>query len=612
MSFLPMSKEEMQQRGWNALDFLILSGDAYVDHPSFGAAVIGRILEAEGFRVGIIAQPDWRDVKAFRVLGRPKLAVLVTGGNIDSMVNHYTAAKRPRSNDLYSPGGQAGRRPNRAAIVYANKVREAYKGVPIIVGGLEASLRRLAHYDYWSNKVRRSLLLDAKADLLIYGMAETTVREIAGGLSEGQPLSSLRHVRGTVYREGERSPGEEDVVLPSFAETQNDKRAYARSFQMQEENTDAIQGRPLWESYGDYYVVQNPPAYPLSQQQLDDIYGLPYTRCYHPSYESQGGIPALDEVKFSLISSRGCFGSCSFCALTFHQGRVVQARSHSSLLSEAKTLAGFPDFKGNIHDVGGPTANFRRPACSKQRRHGACPKKRCIGTRPCPQLEADHSDYLALLRKLRQLRHVKNVFVRSGIRFDYVLYDENSEFLSELVQHHISGQLKIAPEHVSPRVLKHMNKPDVELYNAFVATYKKLNRRYGKKQFLVPYFISSHPGSTLDDAIALAEYIRDSGQMPEQVQDFYPTPGTRSTCMYYTGLDPRTMESVYVPKDQEEKAMQRALLHYNRRNNYGLVLKALQKAQRQDLIGFGRRCLIPPPRAKKRQPRQRSKQRKNA
>ncbi len=587
-----MFRSELNDSGWDSLDFIIISGDAYVDHPSFGAAIIGRVLESEGFRVGIIAQPNWRHIEDFRRLGRPNLAFLVTAGNIDSMVNHYTVAKKKRRGDLYSPGGKDGMRPDRASIVYANKAREAFKDVPIILGGIEASLRRLAHYDYWDDKVRRSILLDAKADLVIYGMAEQSIRQVAKALEQGRPIERIQEIRGTVFRTQEQTPEPEETVLPSYEAICADKRAFARSFQLQQENTDAIYGTRLWEDYGDFFVVQNPPAHPLSQEQLDAVYALPYTRQYHPSYTAQGGIPALDEVKFSLISNRGCFGGCSFCALTFHQGRVLQARSHESLVAEAETMIEFPDFKGNIHDVGGPTANFRRPACRKQLKHGVCRRKACLGTEPCSQLEVDHKDYVKLLRRLRGLKGVKNVFVRSGIRYDYVMYDKNQQFLPELVQHHVSGQLKVAPEHISDNVLHYMGKPGRDVYDRFVRAYKKCNQRLGKKQFLIPYFMSSHPGSTLNDAVELAEYIRDTGQMPEQVQDFYPTPGTSATCMYYTELDPRTMEPVYVPKDMHEKAMQRALIHYNRPTNRKLVLEALETVGRQDLIGSGPKALV--------------------
>ncbi len=587
-----MFHSELKERGWDSLDFIIISGDAYVDHPSFGAAIIGRVLEHEGFRVGIIAQPDWRHLEDFRRLGRPNLAFLITAGNIDSMVNHYTVAKRKRRGDLYSPGGKDGLRPDRATIVYANKAREAYKDVPIILGGIEASLRRLAHYDYWDDRVRRSILLDAKADLLLYGMAEQSIRQVARALEQGRPVTKIQEIRGTVFRTAENNPTPQDVVLPSFAEISENKQAFARSFQLQHENTDAVRSARLWEAYGSSSVVQNPPALPLSQEEFDAIYDLPYMRNYHPSYEAVGGVPALAEVKFSLISNRGCFGGCSFCALTFHQGRVVQTRSHRSLEAEAKALTQLPDFKGNIHDVGGPTANFRRPSCRRQLKHGVCRRRACLGTKPCSHLEVDHSDYIKLLRRLRSVPGVKNVFVRSGIRYDYVMYDKKQQFLPELVQHHISGQLKVAPEHISPGVLRYMGKPGRDVYDRFVAAYKEQNRRFGKQQYLIPYFMSSHPGSTLADAVALAEYIRDTGQMPEQVQDFYPTPGTLATCMYYTELDPRTMEPVYVPKDQQEKALQRALIHYNRPANRRLVLAALHKAGRQDLIGRGPKALV--------------------
>lgn len=592
MKFLPIFPEEVAERGWEALDFIVISGDAYVDHPSFGTAIISRVLESEGFRVGIIPQPDWRSLADFQRLGRPRLAFLITAGNIDSMVNHYTVAKRKRRTDLYSPGGTFGYRPDRATIVYANRVREAFKDIPIIIGGIEASLRRLAHYDYWDDKVRRSILIDSRADLLIYGMAEKSIRKVALALEQGRPIERITEVAGTVYRTFTEQPQQEDILLPDFDEISQSKQAYAESFIRQYSNTDPIRGRRLFEGYGDFFVVQNPPALPLSQDKLDETYALPYTRQYHPSYEAEGGIPALQEVKFSLISNRGCFGSCSFCAITFHQGRIVQARSHDSLVEEARGLTELSDFKGYIHDVGGPTANFRGPACKRQTKNETCSHRVCLGSSPCKQLTIDHSDYTLLLRKLRSLPKVKRVFIRSGIRYDYLVYDRNKTFMTELVKHHVSGQLKVAPEHISDNVLGYMGKPGLEVYNQFVEAYQRENQRQGKKQYLVPYFMSSHPGSTLHDAIALAEFIRDTRQMPDQVQDFYPTPGTLSTCMYYTGLDPRTMQPVYVPRDPKEKAMQRALIHYNRPENHKLVLEALKRAGRADLIGTGPKALV--------------------
>jgi uncharacterized radical SAM protein YgiQ len=593
-NFLPINKEDMVERGWEQLDFVLVSGDAYVDHPSFGTAVIGRVLESRGYKVGIIAQPEWENNEAFKVLGRPKLGFLITSGNIDSMVNHYTAAKKKRSDDLYSPGGKGGYRPDRATIVYSNKVRELYSDVPIILGGLEASLRRFAHYDYWSNKVRRSILLDAKADLIVYGMGERQIIEIAEALESGIPAKEITFIKGTVYKTKDRDRAYEALFLPHYDEILESKKKYAESFMLQYNNMDSIVGKPLVEPYKSYYIVQNPPPEPMPQMELDDIYALPYMRTYHPIYENMGGIPAIKEVKFSLISNRGCFGNCSFCAITFHQGRVVQPRSHRSILAEAKQIVWDPEFKGYIHDVGGPTANFRHAACEKQVKHGVCADRQCLYPKPCKQLKIDHKDYLKLLRNLRQLPNVKKVFIRSGLRYDYLIHDNNDEFFKELVEHHISGQLKVAPEHVSPKVLEKMGKPQREIYDKFTKKYHKLNEDLGMKQFLVPYLMSSHPGSDLKEAIELAEYLRDLGHMPEQVQDFYPTPGTLSTCMYYTELDPRTMEPVYVPKTGHEKAMQRALIQYRKPQNYNLVYEALMKAGRDDLIGFDKRCLIRP------------------
>jgi uncharacterized radical SAM protein YgiQ len=592
--FLPISINDMKERGWEQLDFVLVSGDAYVDHPSFGAAVIGRVLENRGYKVGIIAQPNWETNEAFKVLGKPRLGFLITAGNIDSMVNHYTVAKKKRSDDLYSPGGKGGFRPDRATIVYSNRVKEAYSDVPIILGGIEASLRRFAHYDYWSNKVRRSILLDAKADLLVYGMGERQIVEIAEALESGLPVKEITFISGTVYKTKDRERAYEPVFLPHYDEILESKEKYADSFMLQYNNMDAIVGKPLVEPYKNNYVVQNPPHEPMSQSELDSIYSLPFMRTYHPIYEGRGGIPAIKEVKFSLISNRGCFGNCNFCAITFHQGRVVQSRSHKSILSEAEKIVWDPDFKGYIHDVGGPTANFRHRACEKQVKHGVCIDKQCLFPNPCKQLKIDHKDYLKLLRNLRQLPNVKKVFIRSGLRYDYLIHDKNDEFFKELCQHHISGQLKVAPEHVSAEVLKKMGKPQREVYDRFVKKYNKINEELGMKQFIVPYLMSSHPGSDLKEAIELAEYLRDLGHMPEQVQDFYPTPGTLSTCMYYTELDPRTREKVYVPKSAHEKAMQRALIQYRKPQNYHLVYEALMKAGREDLIGFDKKCLIRP------------------
>ncbi|MBS4030593.1 MAG: YgiQ family radical SAM protein [Clostridiales bacterium] len=592
--FLPINKNDMKERGWDQLDFVLVSGDAYIDHPSFGAAVIGRVLENRGYKVGIIAQPSWQTTVDFKALGKPKLGFLVTAGNIDSMVNHYTAAKKKRNDDLYSPGGKGGYRPDRASIVYSHRIKEAYSDVPIILGGIEASLRRFAHYDYWSNKIRRSMLLDAKADLIVYGMGERQIIEIAEALQSGISVEEITFIKGTVYKTKDQERPYKPMILPHYDEILESKKKFAESFMLQYNNMDAIVGKPLVEPYKNYYVVQNPPQEPMLQSELDNIYSLQYMRDYHPVYEQKGGIPAIKEVKYSLISNRGCFGNCSFCALTFHQGRVVQSRSHRSIISEAEKFVWEPDFKGYIHDVGGPTANFRHSACEKQEKHGVCIDKQCLFPNPCKQLKIDHQDYLLLLRKLRELPNVKKVFVRSGLRYDYLIHDKNDEFFKELCEHHISGQLKVAPEHISSEVLKKMGKPQKEVYERFVSKYHKINEDLGLKQFLVPYLMSSHPGSTLKDAVELAEYLRDLKYMPEQVQDFYPTPGTLSTCMYYTELDPRTMEKVYVPKSAHEKAMQRALIQYRKPQNYNLVYEALVKAGRTDLIGFGKKCLIRP------------------
>lgn len=592
--FLPINKKDMLERGWDELDFIIVSGDAYVDHPSFGVAVIGRFLESRGYKVGIIAQPSWQDSADFMTLGRPRLAFLVAAGNIDSMVNHYTAAKKRRSDDLYSPGGQGGLRPDRASIVYSQRIRETYGDIPIILGGIEASLRRFGHYDYWSNKVRRSVLLDSQANLIVYGMGERQIIEIAEALDSGIPVEEVTFLKGTVYKTKDASRPFEALVLPHFDEIRSNKRAFAESFLVQHKNMDSITGKTLVEPYKTWYVVQNPPHEPMSQSELDSVFALPYMRTYHPIYEKDGGIPAIKEVKFSLISNRGCYGGCNFCALTFHQGRVVQARSHRSIIAEAEKFMWEPDFKGYIHDVGGPTANFRHAACAKQVKHGVCTDKQCLYPNPCSQLEVDHKEYLKLLRQLRELPNVKKVFVRSGLRYDYLIHDKDDEFFQELCQHHISGQLKVAPEHISPKVLEKMGKPQREVYDKFVTKFHQLNKKVGKNQFLVPYLMSSHPGSTLKEAIELAEYLKELGYMPEQVQDFYPTPGTMSTCMYYTELDPRTMEKVYVPKSAHEKAMQRALIQYRKPQNYSLVYQALVRAGRTDLTGFGKHCLIRP------------------
>ena len=592
--FLPVSKKDMESRGWDRLDFIIIAGDAYVDHPSFGTAVIGRYLEAHGFRVGMIAQPDWRDIKNFKKLGKPLLGFLISGGNIDSMVNHYTVAKKRRKKDVYSPGGRGGLRPDRAVIVYSNKAKEAYKKVPVILGGLEAGLRRMAHYDYWDNKVRRSILLDAKADLLVYGMGERQVVEIAEALQSGLSIKDITYVKGTVYKSSTIDGIYGAEKLPSYDELIASKELYAKSFMTQYKNTDTVSAVPLVEPYRHTFVVQNPPAEPLSTRELDSIYCLPFTKRFHPTYEKEGGVPAIKEVKHSLVSSRGCFGGCSFCALNFHQGRTVQKRSIASVVEEAEAMITDTDFKGYIHDVGGPTANFREKACKKQVKHGVCTKKQCLFPRPCKNLIIDHSEYLDLLRNLRNLKGVKKVFIRSGIRYDYLIYDPNREFFEELCRFHVSGQLKVAPEHVAPTVLQKMGKPGHQVYEEFAGKYETINKKNGMKQFLVPYFMSSHPGSDLNAAIQLAEYVRGMEYMPEQVQDFYPTPGTLSTCMYYTGMDPRTMEKLYIPRSPHEKAMQRALIQFKNPKNYQLVYEALKKAGREDLIGHGKKCLIKP------------------
>ncbi len=597
--FLPLTVREIKERGWDQPDFIIISGDAYVDHPSFGAAIIGRLLEAHGFSVGIIAQPDWKNTDEFKKLGRPALGFLITSGNIDSMVNHYTAAKKRRKADAYSPGGKTGLRPDRAAIVYAHKAREAYQDVPIILGGLEASLRRLAHYDYWEDRLRRSILLDAKADLLIYGMAEKAVISVAEALQSGLMIKDITFIRGTVYRSGDLPAAGDTITLPSFQAISAEKRLFAESFMIQHQNSVSAGAKTMAEPYENGFVVQNPPSEPLSTEELDMIYRLPFTRDYHPVYEKAGGVPSISEVKFSLVSSRGCFGGCSFCSLHFHQGKTVQARSIEAIVEEAEAMIKDPDFKGYIHDVGGPTANFRQGPCLKQEKQGPCPDRQCLAPEPCPNLEVDHSGFLELLRRLRQLNGVKKVFVRSGIRHDYLICDQDDTFFEELCAHHISGQLKVAPEHVSPRVLEKMGKPGISKYLDFKKKYKALNEKFGKDQFLVPYFISSHPGSDLDDAIELASFIKKHEHMPEQIQDFYPTPGTLSTCMFYTGLDPRTMEEVYVPRSPHEKAMQRALIQFNSPKSYRLVYEALIKADRQDLIGYGRKCLLKPRHIKK-------------
>lgn len=593
--FLPICRQDMLDRGWDQVDFVYISGDAYVDHPSFGHAIITRELEAFGYKVGIIAQPDWKDKTSIMEYGEPRLGFLVSAGNMDSMVNHYSVSKKRRSKDSFTPGGVMGKRPDYATIVYSNLIRQVYKKTPIILGGIEASLRRMAHYDYWSDKLKRSVLLDSGADLISHGMGERSIIEIAEALDSGIDVKDITFIDGTVCKVKDLDSVYDAVILPSFEDLKADKLQYAKSFYTQYCNTDPFTGKRLVEPYGEHmFIVQNPPSKPLTQQEMDETYSYPYMRTYHPSYEKDGGVPAIAEVKFSLISNRGCFGGCNFCALTFHQGRIIQTRSHESLLEEAKRITNEKDFKGYIHDVGGPTADFRHPSCEKQMTHGVCKNRQCLFPTPCKNLRADHKDYVALLRKLRKIPKVKKVFIRSGIRFDYVLADKDDTFFQELCQYHVSGQLKVAPEHVSDRVLSCMGKPKNEVYQKFTEKYKKINERLGMKQYLVPYLMSSHPGSTLKEAVELAEYLRDLGYMPEQVQDFYPTPSTISTCMYYTGVDPRTMEPVYVPKNPHEKAMQRALIQYRNPQNYDIVLEALKKAGRMDLVGFDKHCLLRP------------------
>lgn len=592
-TFLVTERADMEARGWAELDFVLISGDAYVDHPSFAPAVIGRYLESKGYRVGIIAQPDWNDVNAFKKLGKPRLASLVTAGNLDSMLNKFTAAKKIRREDDYSPGGEAGHRPDRATLVYSNRMKEAFRDVPLIIGGIEASLRRFGHYDYWSDTVRRSILVDSKADVLIYGMGELQIIELAEALDQNRFEESLPNIRGICYMSKE-IPSIECVECPSFEEIKADKMAFADAFRIQYDEQDPFYGRPIVQKHGDRYVVQNVPALPLTQEQMDAAYDLPYTRKWHPSYDDKGGVPALSEVQFSLVSQRGCFGSCSFCAITNHQGRIIQNRSHQSLIDEAKLMISMDDFKGYIHDVGGPTANFRHLACDKQAVFGACKGRTCAAPEPCENLNTNHDDYIALLRKLRKLKGVKKVFVRSGLRYDYVLADNNKAFVKELCEHHVSGQLKVAPEHVSKRVTTMMGKAGKEEFLTFKKWFEEANRELGKKQYLVPYFMSSHPGCTLEDAIELAEFLRDQHMYPEQVQDFIPTPGSLSTCMYYTGINPLDGKPVYVAKKGRDKAKQRALMQYKNIENYDLVKEALIEANRRDLIGFGPECLIPP------------------
>ncbi|SEA06022.1 uncharacterized radical SAM protein YgiQ [Oribacterium sp. KHPX15] len=593
--FLPINKKDMLDRGWEQPDFVYVCGDAYVDHSSFGAAIISRVLEAHGYKVAMLPQPDWNNPSSVTEFGEPRLGFLVSAGNMDSMVNHYTVAKRHRKTDAYTPGGVMGKRPDRAATVYCNLIRKTYKHTPIIIGGIEASLRRLAHYDYWSDSIRRSILLDSGADLISYGMGEHSIVEIADALNSGLQVKDITWIPGTVYKTRHEDEIYDAVRLPDFEDIKSSKRKYAESFATQYRNTDPISAKRIYECYdGAMFVVQNPPAAPLTEMEMDDVYALPFMRAWHPIYDKDGGIPAFGEIKESITQARGCFGECNFCALTMHQGRIVQVRSHESVLEEAKQITKDPEFKGYIFDVGGPTAEFRGPACDKQLKHGACVNKKCLWPEPCKNLKVDHSDYVKMLREVRSLPGVKKVFVRSGFRFDYLMADSNKEFLKEICKYHVSGQMRVAPEHVSDNVLKEMGKPGVNVYNSFVKEFEKINRELGLNQYIVPYLMSSHPGSRLKDAITLAEYIRDMGYIPEQVQDFYPTPGTVSTTMYYTGLNPLTMEEVYVPKNPHEKAMQRALIQYKKPENYELVKEALLREHREDLIGFGPECLIRP------------------
>ena len=593
-NFLPVCKQDLIDRNIQQLDFVYVIGDAYVDHPSFGYGIISRILESRGYSVGIISQPDWKDDSSIQILGEPRLGFLICAGNMDSMVNHYTVSKKKREHDAYSPGGIMGLRPDYATICYGNLIRKSYKHTPIIIGGIEASLRRLGHYDYWSNKVKRSILLDSCADLLLYGMGEHSIIEVAEALDSQIDVKDLTFIKGTVYKTNQ--PDFDDgIILPTFPQIVESKKTFAESFYIQYQNTDPFSARKLIEPYNDHtYVVQNPPSMPLTQMEMDDVYALPYTRTYHPSYKEKGGIPAIQEIQFSLVSNRGCFGGCNFCALTFHQGRIIQTRSHESIIEEATAFTKDSKFKGYIHDVGGPTANFRHPSCAKQLKSGVCKHKQCLFPKPCEHLNSDHSDYIQLLRKLRAIPKVKKVFIRSGIRFDYLLQDKKADFLKELCEFHVSGQLKVAPEHISDQVLDKMGKPSFNVYKQFCSAYEKMNRKLKKDQYMVPYLMSSHPGSTLKDAIMLAEYLRDEKLNPQQVQDFYPTPSTISTCMYYTGIDPRTGISVYVATNPHEKAMQRALVQYRNPSNYDLVMEALRISNRMDLVGFGPNCLIPP------------------
>ena len=612
--FLPVTIEDMRRRGWDDYDFLVITGDAYVDHPSFGTTIIARVLEAEGYRVAILPQPDWKDPKAFAALGRPRLAVMISAGNIDSMVAHYTAAKKRRHDDAYSPGRKPGLRPDHATVVYSNRVREVFGNIPIVIGGLEASLRRFAHYDYWEDKVRRSILFDAQADILTYGMGERATKEIASRLASGTPVSEITDVRGTcVAAKFPNACAYPKVEVPSFEEVASSKEAYAKANMVEYQEHDPFVGKAIVQKHGRDFLIVNPPAMPLTTQEMDEVAELPYVKEPHPMYDDMGGVPAIEEVRFSVTHNRGCFGACNFCSLAFHQGRTISCRSHESVIREVKSLTAHPGFKGYIHDVGGPSATFRRPSCQKQLKHGLCKNRACLAPEPCPNLDADHTDYMMLLRKLRDIPKVKKVFIRSGIRFDYLMKDPSGEFFTDLVQHHISGQLKVAPEHCVAHTLDYMGKPHIEVYEKFREKYQKLNRRYGKEQYLVPYLISSHPGCTLKDAVELAEWLNKQGHMPEQVQDFYPTPGTLATCMWYTGIDPRTMKPVFVPRTPHDKALQRALMQWRKPQNRKLVLEALQKTDRQDLIGFGKHCLVRPDKgAAPKQPKQEDRRAKQS
>ena len=592
--FLPINKNDMQKRGWDELDFVVITGDAYVDHPSFGTAIISRVIEAEGFRVGIIAQPNWKTDADFKRFGRPKYAFMINSGNIDSMVAHYTAAKKKRSDDAYSAGNKAGKRPDRALTVYCKKVREIYPDVPIIVGGLEASLRRFANYDYWDDEVKPSVLLESGADILIYGMGENQIIEIVNRFKNGLSVKEMTDIKGICYVSEAPVNGK---TLPSFEAVKADKREYAKAARMELDEADHIRGKTLVQKHGKSFLVQNPPMPPLTQSELDRVYGLPYMRYYHPVYESEGGVPAIKEVEFSITHNRGCFGACNFCSLAFHQGRFITCRSKQSVINEAKSFLDNPHFKGYIHDVGGPTANFRRPSCDLQLKQGLCKGRKCLAPAPCKNLVANHEEYLDILREMRKIKGIKKVFIRSGIRFDFLMEDKDEQFFRELVKYHISGQLKVAPEHCSAAVLDKMGKPHIESYIRFKKKYDRLNNEEGMKQFLVPYLMSSHPGSTLKDAIELALFLKKEHIHPQQVQDFYPTPGTISTAMFYTGLDPYTMEPVFVPKTYEQKKMQRALLQYFKPENHDIVRKALIQAGRADLIGFTDKCLVPPERS---------------